>query len=49
MTIKYLKDASTKLAVVSRVRFSAERDILKLIFPFALTMLGTIRISMICQ
>ena len=41
MTIKYLKDVSTMLAVVSAVRedglkrhFSAKRDILKLIFAF---------------
>lgn len=41
MTIKYLKDGSTMLAVVIVVRevdlkrnFSAERDILELIFAF---------------
>ena len=41
MTIKYLKDVSTMLAIVSAVRegdlkrhFSAEREIVRLIFAF---------------
>ena len=34
MTLKYLKDVSTLLAVVSAIRFSAERDNVKLIFAF---------------
>ena len=34
VTVKYLKDMSTMLAVVSAVRFPAERNILKLKFAF---------------
>ena len=41
MTVKYLKDVSAKLAIASAVRegglnrhFSAEREILKLMFAF---------------
>ena len=48
MTIKYLKDGSTMLAVVIVVRevdlkrnFSAERDILELIFAFDLHIYNT--------